>query len=469
MYTVLLSGGSGKRLWPLSNDLRSKQYIRLLPYERDDGRRCSMVQRVWAQLEDSGLSNRSVICASTGQVEIIQSQLGDVPIAIEPSRRDTFPAVALSCAYLVDTMGAKREDTVCIMPVDPFVESTYFQALRQLESVLGESKADIALVGAKPSYPSEKYGYILPEKQHGSYFSVKGFREKPTADIAQHLINHGAYWNCGVFCFRLGTVLDKLTDYGVAEKYEDLFADYDNLPKISFDYEVLEKARNLVAVPYPGIWKDLGTWNTLTEEMVGNTFGKARMSASCSNTHVINELNIPIVAIGTKDLVVAASFDGILVSDKAESSTVKDVLKDVQERPMYEERRWGTLKTLDCSEKEHEVSLTKKVTIFKGMSSSYHYHELYDEISVVLKGKAEMIIEGKYLTLTEGSSVHIQKGQKHSVKAIEEFEYIEILLGEDSGEVDMHRITFDWEMSKKSMAHQGNKLENSLRKERENL
>jgi mannose-1-phosphate guanylyltransferase len=438
MYTVLLSGGSGKRLWPLSNDLRSKQYIKLLSYERDDGGRCSMVQRVWAQLEESGLAGRSVICASTGQVEIIQSQLGDVPIAIEPSRRDTFPAVALSCAYLVDKSGAKREDIVCIMPVDPFVESTYFQTLRKLEGVLEESKADIALMGAKPTYASEKYGYIIPDEQQGSCFSVKGFREKPTAGIAQHLIKQGAYWNCGVFCFRLGTVLDRLADYGVSEKYDDLFEGYDNLPKISFDYEILEKARNLVVIPYSGIWKDLGTWNTLTEEMMDTSFGKARMSASCSNTHVINELNIPIVTIGTKDLVVAASYDGILVSDKPESSTVKDVLKDIQERPLYEERRWGTLKTLDYDgKKEHNASLTKKVIVFKGMSSSNHYHELDDEIWVVIRGKAEVIIEGEPLTLAKGSSIHIKKGQRHAVSAIEEFEYIEIHLGENLQEIDI--------------------------------
>lgn len=432
----MLSGGNGKRLWPLSNDLRSKQYIKLLPYEHDDGSRCSMVQRVWAQLEGAGLSDGSVICASTGQVEIIRSQLGDVPIAVEPSRRDTFPAVALSCAYLVDKMSAKREDIVCIMPVDPFVESTYFQTIRNLESVFEESGAEIVLIGAKPTYPSEKYGYILPEEQHGSYFSVKGFREKPTVEIAQHLINTGAYWNCGVFCFRLGTVLDKLIDYGVTEKYDDLFAGYDNLPKISFDYEVLEKARNLAAVPYSGIWKDLGTWNTLTEEMVGNSFGKVRMSASCCNTQVVNELSIPVVTIGTKDLVVAASYDGILVSDKAESSTVKDVLKDVQARPMYEERCWGTLKTLDWNEDEYVSSLTKKVCIFKGRATGYHYHESHEEIWTVLKGKAELIIETKLFTITEGSSVRIKRRQKHTVKAIEEFEYIEIHLWEKTSSIN---------------------------------
>lgn len=403
-----------------------------------------MVQRVWAQLEASGLSNRSVICASTGQVEVIQSQLGVVPLAIEPSRRNTFPAVALSCAYLVDKSGAKREDIVCIMPVDPFVESTYFHTLHKLESVLEESKADIALMGAKPTYASEKYGYILPEKQHNSYFSVKGFREKPTAEIAQNLISQGAYWNCGVFCFRLGTVLDKLNDYGVTEKYDDLFAGYDNLPKISFDYEVLEKTQNLIAVPYPGIWKDLGTWDTLTEEMADNTFGNAKQSSSCSNTHVVNELNIPIVTIGTKDLVVAASYDGILISDKAESSTAKDILKDIQETPMYEERRWGTLKTLDCSEKENRVSLTKKVTIFKGMSSNYHYHEGHDESWVVIRGNAELIIEGESLTLTEGSSVHINKGQKHAVQAIEDLEYIEIHLGGSPSTIDEIDVTNSW-------------------------
>lgn len=445
MYIVLLSGGSGKRLWPLSNDLRSKQYIRLLSHELPDGSRCSMVQRVWRQLEDAGLSDRTIVCASSGQVEMLHSQLGEIPIAVEPDRKDTFPAVALSCCYLKDRMGAEDDDVVCFIPVDPYVQSSYFNTLERLTLVLSESEADIVLMGAKPTYPSAKYGYILPKTAHAGYLDVEGFVEKPDETDAGRLIEKGALWNCGVFCFRIGFLLDRLLRYEVSTAYDELYKGYDLLPKRSFDYEVLETCDHLVVVEYDGMWKDLGTWNTLTEQMEGTSFGNVLMGSDCQGTHVVNELDIPVVVSGIESAVVVASFDGILVSSKDASSHIKDVLKDVVGRPMYEERRWGTIKTLDICEREGATSLTKKVRIFKGMTSSYHYHEKYDEVWTVLRGHGEMVIDGNLVEIGEGTSLRIRRGQRHAVKAIEELEYIEIHLGEVPGEVDMHRITFKWD------------------------
>jgi mannose-1-phosphate guanylyltransferase len=445
MYVVLLSGGSGKRLWPLSNDLRSKQYIKLLSKESDPSAQCSMVQRVWAQLSACGLEENSIICASSGQVEIIKSQLGEVNVAIEPDRRDTFPAVALSCAYIQKYMGGREEDIVCVLPVDPYTENSYFETVRILEQTLCETSAEIALMGAKPTYPSAKYGYIIPDKQEGSYIRVKEFREKPEEALAQKLIDQGAIWNCGVFCFRISCILDHVRGYGVSTDYDEMYQQYHLLPKISFDYEVLEKARSLVAVPFEGLWKDLGTWNTITEEMRSPTVGKVVLDDTCDNTQVINELGIPVVAMGVNNLVVVASFDGILVADKQRSSYIKEATKDINMQPMYEERRWGTIKTIDISMVGEEASVTRKITIYKGMTSSYHYHNQRDEIWTILRGEAELIVEGMKTHLREGSAVWLHKGQRHAVKALEELEYIEIHLGEKVGNNDINRITFNWD------------------------
>ena len=444
MYIILLSGGSGKRLWPLSNDLRSKQYIKLVNDEEDADEKCSMIQRVWKQLEKTNLSEHSIITASKGQVEIIKSQLGNVNIAVEPNRRDTFPAVVLSCAYLKSMMGAGKEDTVAVLPVDPYTEDAYFETVKRLEGILHSSKAEIALMGVEPTYPSEKYGYIIPDKEEDGYIEVKGFVEKPDKETAKQLLGKHAIWNCGVFCFKLGLMEEKAKQYGLSLDYHEIFEHYDKLPKISFDYEVLEKSNHLVAASFKGIWKDLGTWNTLTEEMGSNTVGNTIMDKECENTQVINELDIPVVTMGTKNMVVVAAYDGILVADKNQSSYIKDVTAEIHMAPMYEERRWGTLKSIDRNCKDGELTLTRKIKIFKGKSSSYHYHKNRIEIFTALSGEAEMILEGVKITLTQGSAICIHANQKHAIRAITEFEYLETQVGTEVGNDDISRITFNW-------------------------
>lgn len=440
MFTVLLSGGSGKRLWPLSNELRSKQYLKLITKENSNSEHCSMVQRVWSQLEECKLTDNAMICASTGQVEILKNQLGDVQIATEPNRRDTFPAVALSCAYAKTHLGAKDDDVICILPVDPYTELSFFKLFLHLEKALLKSDADIALIGAKPTYPSSKYGYIIPSSKNEDYIHVEGFKEKPTEEEATKLIESGSLWNCGVFCFKIKRVLDQVKKYGLSDDYSDMYHNYEKLPKISFDYEVLEKAKNLIAVEFDGFWKDLGTWNTLTEQMDSHSIGNVVSHPTCENTHIINELNIPVVAMGTKDLIIAATFDGILVSDKHQSSYLKECTDQLNNKPMYEERRWGTLKTIDCCSN----TLTRKINIYEGLSSSYHYHQNRDEIWTILKGTGEFVIENEKKQIQSGDILKIPQNTKHAVKANTNLEFMEIHIGTQIGDTDINRITFDW-------------------------
>ena len=160
MYCVLLSGGSGKRLWPLSNDARPKQYLKFVNREVNSMEHCSMLQRVWEQLENAGLAKDTIITASDTQTELIKSQIRSAKIAVEPMRRDTFGAVLLSCAYLYSHGGAKLDDYAVIMPVDPYTEGSYFETLKKLEQVMRTTDAEVGLMGAVPTYPSTKYGYI---------------------------------------------------------------------------------------------------------------------------------------------------------------------------------------------------------------------------------------------------------------------------------------------------------------------
>ncbi|MBQ3105001.1 MAG: cupin domain-containing protein [Lachnospiraceae bacterium] len=445
MYYVLLSGGSGRRLWPLSGERRPKQYLKMVNRENNSMDRCSMIQRVWEQLEEAGMAERTVITAGKDQEELILSQIRGARIALEPEGRDTFPAVLLSCAYLHSRMGATEEDYVTVMPVDPYTESSYFQALRQLEQVMSGRKEGVGLMGVVPTHPSSKYGYILTGDRKEGYVEVLGFAEKPEEERAEELIRQKALWNCGVFCVRIGSILQYARAYGVSAEYEKMYENYKQLPRISFDYEVLEKTEELVAVEYHGFWRDLGTWDAMAEQMSTDIIGNALLDEDCKNTQVINELGIPVVAMGLENMVVVAARDGILITDKRRAGRVKEVASGILTPPMFEERRWGTLETLDDTGQEDRSTLTRKINIYDGMNSSYHYHQYRDEIWTVLRGSGELILEGSKIPLSAGKAVCIRRGQRHAVKAMKDFEYIEIHIGEKIGNEDINRITFRWD------------------------
>lgn len=429
MHIVLLSGGSGKRLWPLSNDSRSKQFLRVLPI--DGGTNESMLQRVWGQLKKVGLDENVYIATRESQKEIIYNQLGDVPLILEPERRDTFPAITLAVSYLKTIVDAKADEVVCFIPVDAFVEEHFYRILSSLDEVLTQSKAQFALVGIEPTYPSEKFGYIVPKKsqQTGEYIWAKQFVEKPDRGKAEELIEQNAYWNGGVFASTMGNLEHIFTSLGISLVYDDLLRGYQTLKKISFDYEVIEKSERVVFIPYKGKWKDLGTWNTLSEEMGKSIYGNGILSENTSNSHIINELKLPVVVIGLSDIIVAVSSDGILVSKKCESHQVKDVMIDGTLPQMYEEREWGWTRVLDYSMKENpHWSITQKIGIFAEKLVRFKIEKEYSKSWTVISGEGRLNLRGKPIHLSPGITLTISKGIDHVLLANTEIELIEILL-----------------------------------------
>lgn len=461
MKIVLLSGGSGKRLWPLSNDSRSKQFLKVL--KDPAGRPESMIQRVWRQLGDAGLQEHAYVATGKSQVEILYGQLGsDVRLIAEPSRRDTFPAIALAATHLYAMEGVSLSETIVVMPVDPYVDGRFFAELAKLERALDASGADLALVGVQPTYPSEKYGYIVPgsgvAEEDGSagtaagaheggepFMTVRGFREKPAKEEAERMIAEGALWNCGVFAFKLDFLINILIAHELPIQHEEMARRYDALPKISFDYEVVEKANKIAAVRYAGDWKDLGTWNTLTEEISEPLTGKGTISAQTQGAHVINELDVPIAVLGLSDVIVAASPDGILVADKALSPMVKDLLGSADPRPMYEERRWGRYRVLDYAVyPDGREVLTKRITIAAGRNLSYQYHSLRDEVWTVMAGSGTFVLNGKISSVAAGDVIRIPKESMHSVRAEQDLEIIEVQSGTLLIEEDIVRLEMAW-------------------------
>lgn len=437
MNIVLLSGGSGKRLWPLSNDVRSKQFIKI--FKREDGTYESMVQRVYRQIKKVDPDATVTIATSKPQVSAIHNQLGmNVGISVEPCRRDTFPAIALATAYLVDVMHVDPEESVVVCPVDPYVEDDYFEALKGLAAQADKGEANLVLMGIEPTYPSEKYGYIIPESAE-QIARVRTFKEKPTAAVAKEYIAQGALWNGGVFAYKLKYVMriaHQMIDF---TDYHDLFSKYSTLTKISFDYAVVEKESKIQVRRFAGEWKDLGTWNTLTEAMVDAVVGNGVLNETCSGVSIVNEMDIPVLAMGLHDVVISASPEGVLVSDKEQSSYIKPFVDTFEQQIMFAEKSWGSFKVIDVETE----SLTIKVTLNAGHRMNYHSHKNRDEVWVVISGQGKAIVDGKEKTICVGDVITMQAGCRHTVIAETELKLIEVQLGEDINVFDKQKFELE--------------------------
>lgn len=424
MNIILLSGGSGKRLWPLSNDIRSKQFIKLFKDESGDYE--SMVQRVYRQITTVDTEAMVTIATSKSQVSAIRNQLSDkVDICIEPCRRDTFPAIALAAAYLHDEKQVSPDECVVVCPVDPYVSNAYYEAVQKLGDLVSGNNANLTLMGIEPTYPSEKYGYIIPETAE-LVSVVKEFKEKPDVATAEQYIAHGALWNAGVFAFKLGYLMEKAHSMIEFTDYRDLFAKYDTLEKISFDYAVVEKESSIQVMRFAGDWKDVGTWNMMAEVMADETKGNVTLDDTCQDTHVVNELDIPILCMGCKDMVIAASCDGILVADKDRSSYMKPYVEKLDEGVRYAEKSWGTYTVIDTQ----SGSMTIKVTLRAGNQMKYHSHDYRDEVWTVISGTGRTIVDGMEQILRPGDVVTIAAGCKHTLIADTDMNVIEVQVGE---------------------------------------
>lgn len=429
MNIILLSGGSGKRLWPLSNEVRSKQFIKL--FTNGDTQE-SMLQRVYRQIYKVDSNAQITIATAKSQVSAIHNQLGsDIAISVEPCRRDTFPAIALATAYLHDVQGVGEEEAVVVCPVDPYVEDDYFEALKALGEQAEKGEANLVLMGIEPTYPSEKYGYIIPaDKEQVS--SVKTFKEKPDEETAKKYITQGALWNGGVFAYKLKYVLNKAHELLDFKDYADLFAKYDTLEKISFDYAVVEKEDNIQVMRFAGEWKDLGTWNTLTEAMGESSVGNVIENDTNVNVHIVNELDVPVLCMGLKDVIVSASPEGILVADKEQSSYIKPYVDKLKQQVMFAEKSWGSFRVLDVEEN----SMTIKVTLNPGHKMNYHSHERRSEVWNVISGNGTVIVDGRKQDVFAGDVIELPVGCKHTVIATTELKIIEVQIGKDISNLD---------------------------------
>ena len=445
IHLVLLSGGSGTRLWPLSNNARSKQFLKVLRDE--EGNHVSMVQRVFGQIAKVNADLDVTIATCANQENSIRSQVaGDYSLVLEPERRDTAPAIMLACAHLDMVQGAGADDTVIVMPIDTFADQGYYDRIVDLDAAVQLGVSDLTLLGVEPTYPSTKYGYIIPGTVSGDILPVAEFKEKPSEEVARAFITQGGLWNCGVFAFRLGYLRNLTKFYADFHSFDMMLAHYGELPKNSFDYEVVESAKSISVVTYAGTWKDLGTWNTLSEEMADWAQGRV-VAADVDNVHIINETGLPMVVAGLKDAVVVATHDGILACSKEASANIKNEVNAVSEsRPMYEKRRWGEYRVIDSrTYNGGRNALTKELVIERGKQLSYQRHAYRSEVWTVVSGEGEIVLDGYVTPVCPGSVMNIHPMQMHAVRATkEDLHIIEVQLGSPLVEEDIERFGNYW-------------------------
>lgn len=398
-----------------------------------------MVQRIYGQIMAVDPATKVTIATSKTQVSAIHNQLGEeVGISVEPCRRDTFAAIALATAYLHDVQGVPEEEAVVVCPVDPYVADSYFECVHDLYQEACKGSRNLVLMGIEPTYPSEKYGYIKPARDEEGNTSYS-FTEKPTKEKAEEYIAQGALWNGGVFAYKLSYVLSKARELLGTSDYDELFSGYEKLKKISFDYAVVEAETSIEVLRYNGEWKDLGTWNTLTEAMEENIIGNGRMNETCENVHIINELGIPVLGMGLKDLVIAASPEGILVSDKEQSSFIKPFVDAIGQQVLFAEKSWGSYRVLDVE----EGSMTVRVTLNPGHRMNYHSHERRDEVWTVVSGSGYTIVDGMEQLVKPGDVITMAAGCKHTVVAGEKgLQLIEVQLGSGINVSDKKKYEF---------------------------
>lgn len=298
-YLILLAGGEGQRLWPLSKKIVSKQFLPLL---KD---KTSLLQRIYKDAITHFPKERVVVATSKEQEHLVYQQLGEDVICIaEPSRRNTYAAILLATSYIKEHLSFSDEDVVVVLPTDSLVDDTYIKAVKEIAHLASTGKSKLVLMGIEAKEATTQYGYIVGTKGETGVLQVDHFEEKPPLKRAQELIKEGALYNGGVFAFKLSLLLNKEN-----RTYNEIFRDYEKIKAISFDYEVVQKCDSILAYPYKGSWSDLGSWQTLIKEL---SLG----SLEDQSNIVINETETEIVLDDVKNLLVVVTKDGVLVTKK---------------------------------------------------------------------------------------------------------------------------------------------------------
>lgn len=454
MYGIILAGGSGSRLWPLSRELYPKQLLNLVSNE-------SLLQTTFERLNYCMPKENIISTTNTKHVANVRMQLSELtenPIILgEPVAKNTAPAIVLATKYIIQKSAS--DPIILAVPSDLLIKDNekFVSTIKKGEKLA--QKGYIVTFGIKPDYPETGYGYIDTAEKIGDGFKVKKFVEKPNSETAKEYLKQNTfYWNSGIFMFKASTILNETVkhateiakvseEFDFSESNQIPFINFDKMPNISIDYAVMEKSDNIALVKLESDWYDIGSWqaiyNVSKKDENGNVFVGHVLDQNSKNSFVYASSKL-VTTIGLEDTVIVETEDAILACKKDKTQEVKQIYETLKKqndnthlvhKTVY--RPWGFYTVIA----QGEGFLTKIIHVNPGQKLSVQSHNFRSEHWVILSGTAKVVLEGKELILSPGHSIDIPLKAIHSLQNPfdKDIEIIEVQKGDPLIEEDIIR------------------------------
>lgn len=454
MYGIILAGGSGSRLWPLSRELYPKQLLNLVSNE-------SLLQTTFERLNYCMPKENIISTTNTKHVANVRMQLSELtenPIILgEPVAKNTAPAIVLATKYIIQKSAS--DPIILAVPSDLLIKDNekFVSTIKKGEKLAQEGY--IVTFGIKPDYPETGYGYIDTAEKIGDGFKVKKFVEKPNLKTAKEYLKQNTfYWNSGIFMFKASTILNETIkhateiakvseEFDFSESNQIPFINFDKMPNISIDYAVMEKSDNIALVKLESDWYDIGSWqaiyNVSKKDENGNVFVGHVLDQNSKNSFVYASSKL-VTTIGLEDTVIVETEDAILACKKDKTQEVKQIYETLKKqndnthlvhKTVY--RPWGFYTVIA----QGEGFLTKIIHVNPGQKLSVQSHNFRSEHWVILSGTAKVVLEGKELILSPGHSIDIPLKAIHSLQNPfdKDIEIIEVQKGDPLIEEDIIR------------------------------
>jgi mannose-1-phosphate guanylyltransferase/mannose-6-phosphate isomerase len=423
MYSIILCGGSGTRLWPLSRKNFPKQFLKLYSDH-------SLLQETFLRMQKVMPAKNIFLVTNSENYFNVYNQIRDVyakiektQIIIEPTSLNTAPAIALGVKYLVEKIKVKKSEPIIILPADHYISKPNV-FVKIVKLAMGKVGNNIGTIGITPLAPETGFGYIKKGKKENGYFVVDSFKEKPNAEIAAQYLESKQYvWNSGMYIFNAKTFAQELKKHSVKlfeaynEKYDDFVKGFVKLASEAIDTAISEKSKKVIVFEGDFGWSDIGSFDALADVLKEKKTAQDRhILLDSKNVFVHSSTNRLVTTIGVEDLVVVENNDCILIHKRGRSEDVKKVVAHLKEHDYKEiehnievQRPWGKYEVL-IDEKNHKV---KKITVYPGSSLSLQSHNKRSEHWVVVKGTADVVNGENLLVMHENESTYIPAKSKH--------------------------------------------------------